>query len=344
MPVQPGFGLLSGLAEGVKQGLITYQTQQNINQQRQMTGAMHGLVQDPNGNWTPSPLLQKKQAAEGLLADKTMREEDPSNPYAASVIENYNRKGVSVPEGSSAKDAKDYGQKILEARARGDMTGDRMERQRRSREMSQANRSWDAQFGVNSPVSMRLDGVVRMNNLIAAAERGEIATTEQFLNRANAEVTALETGRNSFPLGSQERTELESGAAELRSLVNKWAGEQKGTDLRPHLAELKANMADMSGSYMDQAERRAQQMESGATDYGYDVVRQKHDTLKKQYGKALGHWGHQPTGLVSPGAIPEQMQPLQGGPHPHDNEAVAWAKKNPKDPRSAQILKANGFK
>lgn len=64
MPIDSNLGLLSGLAEGLKQGLLTYQTMQNIRQQRQMTGAMHGLEQDENGNWVPNAATKTKLAAE----------------------------------------------------------------------------------------------------------------------------------------------------------------------------------------------------------------------------------------------------------------------------------------
>lgn len=306
----PGYGLLSGLADGLKQGLITYNTQNNIRQQRQMEGAIHGLVQDPGGNWGPTPLLQKQQQAQGLMADAQIRDNDPSSPLAAETASKFQQQGILPLSGASHAEQMKYGEGLLTKKFGAGLSNDRMEGMRASREKTQANRGWDKEFGGASPISMRLEGAVRMKNLIGAAQRGEIATTEQFMARANAEMTALETGKNNFALGSQERTEMENGAAQVRGVINKWLGEQKGTDLRKNIAELSANIDDMTGSYMDQAERRAGQMEEGATDYGADVIHSKHEKMKQQYTKALGHWGYQPSGVQSPGAIPEQSQPL----------------------------------
>lgn len=45
-------------------------------------------------------------------------------------------------------------------------------------------------------------------------------------------------------------------------------------------------------------------------------------------------------GMMTPATANASAAPIP--PHPQDSEAVAWAKANPKDPRSAQILDLNG--
>jgi hypothetical protein len=40
---------------------------------------------------------------------------------------------------------------------------------------------------------------------------------------------------------------------------------------------------------------------------------------------------------------PQAEAAVSGGAHPQDDEAIKWAKSNPRDPRAAAILKANGM-
>lgn len=76
----PNYGLISGLADGLKQGLLTYQNQKNIQQQRQMEGAMHGLEQDENGNWNPGPAKQAELQAMQLKNADLAAGYDSSSP------------------------------------------------------------------------------------------------------------------------------------------------------------------------------------------------------------------------------------------------------------------------
>lgn len=186
---------------------------------------------------------------------------------------------------------------------------DRVERMRQSRETNQANQAWGRQFGSSSPNTMRLEGAARIMNLIKAAEGGEVKTTKQFLGRLNAEVTALETGKSNFALGSQERTEYDSFIADLNNLKTKMSGMPENTDMRGIISDVKANMQDMSSSYMEAMERQAQQMEEGATDYGYPAIQKKHGLLKKQYSSVFGQWGR-PNGMMG-GMIPPTAGPSQ---------------------------------
>ncbi len=118
----PNYGLLSGLAEGLKQGLLTYQTTKNIQTQRQMEGAMHGLEQDENGDWKPNAAKQAQMQLEqaqtersqhGLLPDSS--ESASARGFARGSIQQSNP-GMSpdqlnsmVPDTMSAQDVKDYG-------------------------------------------------------------------------------------------------------------------------------------------------------------------------------------------------------------------------------------------
>lgn len=49
------------------------------------------------------------------------------------------------------------------------------------------------------------------------------------------------------------------------------------------------------------------------------------------------------TPAPAPAAVPAAAAPTAAANHPQDAEAVAWAKANPQDPKSAEILKLNGL-
>jgi hypothetical protein len=92
-----------------------------------------------------------------------------------------------------------------------------------------------------------------------------------------------------------------------------------------------------------------------------EVSRKTHENFKKtmeEQKKRVQSAGVNPDDVIYPGGVfqdlddyftktaPPAAKPVIAGPakpHPQDNEAVTWAKQHPKDPRSAAILKVNGF-
>lgn len=325
-----GNGAIAGIGEGIKNGLITGMTLANARQNQNMAMALNGLTKDQDGNIIPTESKQKELQAKGLLADQTIRESDPNSPLAKATGDFYKSQNFTVPEGMSYGEQKSLVEPLATAKAKGIIAGDlksqsfehsdrQFDERNNKQDARNAQKQWTQQFGVSSPIIQRLEGSNRILNLIKAGESGQIQTTKQFLNRANAEVSALETGKNNFALGSQERTELESSAADLRAILNKVFNEQKGTDLSAQLKELKANMLDMSNSYMDNADRIAVQMETGAPDAGTEALKKKHEALKNQYSQVFGHWGSQGHGLI--GQAPGQA--LQ-----QDPQIAAFANQN----------------
>lgn len=81
----------------------------------------------------------------------------------------------------------------------------------------------------------------------------------------------------------------------------------------------------------------------------YEVSRTKAGMVVQQFRDIAQAGGHDAS-LIIPRDVEEALAPRQGQQqstqavsHPQDSEAVNWARQNPNDPRSAQILKANGL-
>lgn len=306
-----GRGIFNGLLNGLKEGFITAQNVANIKNQQRMQELALGVKKDPTtGDFSYTPEKQQEIAAHQAQYKQTIAESTPDSDVAKASSEALGSAGYKVPAGLSYTQQKGLIEPLVlgkykiqaaaaAAGARNEHQDAMLEKRLRSTQEGGAQTAWKGQFGATAPTTQRLEGASRILNLIQAGEEGKIATTKQFLNRANAEVSALETGKNNFALGSQERTELESSAADIQALLNKVFNKQEGTDLGPALKELKANMHDMSDSYMDQAERTATQLEEGAPEYGAESLKKKHGLMKQQYQKVFGHWGRQePHGLV----------------------------------------------
>ncbi len=104
-------GLLGGIAEGLKQGLISYQTMKGIqhqNQQLQMMGAEHGLVQDQSGNWTPSPDAQVERQAKAAENRQKIEALDPNSASNQNLYAGVKSiTGVDLPKGLVGPQIKD---------------------------------------------------------------------------------------------------------------------------------------------------------------------------------------------------------------------------------------------
>lgn len=122
----PNYGLLSGLAEGVKQGLLTYQNTKNIQHNQQMEELMTGYQKDENGNLTPTPgkqlELQAKQTQNQGLIDAS----NPQSQYSSGMAQ---RRGVlahagnpNIPE-NAFEGTSDVQQKELENLSKPDISG-----------------------------------------------------------------------------------------------------------------------------------------------------------------------------------------------------------------------------
>lgn len=105
----PNFGLFEGIANGVNQGLLTYQNQKNIQHQRKMEGLMNGIQTDEQGN--PQGLMPWKQAqqqAETAKNNAMTAQYTPDSPYMqANAAEQATKLRENTPGGDLTKSISD---------------------------------------------------------------------------------------------------------------------------------------------------------------------------------------------------------------------------------------------
>lgn len=357
------YGFINNIATGIKEGLIAEQTakknawdqqqlelanqrnQQQQDFQNQLSLKTHGLIKTDSG-LQDDPERQLEEQLKGKQTQSGLDELDPdseTSQRAYGFLKNSMesaKKGssMSLPEKMSGAQVKEmmplvktdiggvYG--LLGKQA----SEDSKEKSLDSREKMQAQRQWNGQLGDSSQAIQRLNGATRINDLMDAAERGELKTNQALLGQLNAEISRLETGSQSPALGQAEKTELNSFAAQLGALKDKMSSNVSSVDLKPQIDQIRAVNNNLAKSYVQQAEGAANTLEQGATDSQLEVFKAKHEGLKNRY-----------KGLIAPSA------PSSKTLAPEDQQAISWANANKesKDPSTAQkaiqILKIHGM-
>lgn len=158
-----------------------------------------------------------------------------------------------------------------------------------SRETMQAERMF-----LNDPVNKtyipRLDGAIKIVNLIDAAQRepDKIKSNKALLGQLNAEIGRLETGSQSPALGAQEKTEMHDTAAALRDYYDTLTGNVTGVDLSAKYNQARGMISDLSKSYQDQIDARNEVIKAGATPAQQAVFDAKISAYKKGVADRIG--------------------------------------------------------
>ena len=302
------YGMLNNMAQGIREGLIQYQTMKNNNRQNQMFNLSHGIQDGENGlEFTPE-MQEKRQAEKGILAQKVAesqraaREEVPDSPESKTMREFYKQYG-QVPEGMSAAQLKSgsgiigtgyKAEKASEAmEKRMGMMEERFNRGLDSKETMKGDSSWNNDKTMNTYIP-RLDGAKKILNLITAARQpGEsgVKSNQAVLGQLNAEISRLETGSQAPGLHSAEKTEMESSAAKLRNIYDTLSGKVSNVDLGDKFDQAEAMVKDLGRSYMNQIDDRAEILKATSNANLKEVYSLKHDQTQKRYRDRFGFWG-----------------------------------------------------
>lgn len=192
---------------------------------------------------------------------------------------------------------------------------------------------------------------------------GDISKRAQGAQRLKA--LALKTNGEIKNLTDQEQTELAMGAAAMlapggvasdskiahlvpqsavgdwKSFLSYWKNQPEGKDQQDftkRILETINREADVSKSQMDEIRNRRLVYGEGLKKLApdrYQMIVDKYGMSEQPQGLVSKSQAVEPKGLVAPKAVAIKQ-------HPQDDEAIAWAKANPKDPRAIEILKANG--
>lgn len=337
------YGLLEGLSEGANSFLNAYQTTKNINYQRNLQNLVSGVQQDPNTgqlDYTPAKKLEiQSQAAhaQGLL--------DQSNPTSTFSTQMATRRGAlahagnpNIPE-NSFEGLPDTGQKELEGLAKPDISGqfgllgkqqmaqviqnrsDQSMAQRQQRNQMSANTQYSKEMG---GTEAQLLSANRVNALIQGIDAGKLQSTPQLKSDLSAALAQMLNAGKPATVYGMSNQEFDSAYGRAQRGMQFLTGTTGNSMTQPQLDQLKKDVNALAGEYQKQREVKYNAFKQGLPSQVTGGLDQRYQTFTGGVGQDMNK------GMMKDG-------------HPQDSEAVQWAKANPKDPRAAAILKANGM-
>jgi len=351
----PNGGLLNGLAEGLKQGLITYQTTKNMQQQKQMQMLMAGIQQNPEtGAMELNPLKQQQQQAQALAAQRQMDELNPESEVSqklggirGQLLHHANPKAdADLFAGTSAAD-----QREIDPLVKSDVSGQYgllkqlynpiTQVKQGQLDVARDNQASSAVDKITNDSQLkshvqRVQGADRILGQLDAAKSGKIVDTNQLLNDINTEYVNLLTGSNNSALGKQERTEYTTMAGNLAATLQKIKGSPESINSPEILNQLETQVRDLKANYQNQIKARGKMLQRSYS-HNPNATQAQQEKIAEMSNQFGGGQEDSPQGLML-GARSAQV-----ASHPQDAAAVQWAKANPNDPRAAAILKANGL-
>lgn len=300
------FGLLSGIAQGLNQGVQAYQEEKRNRWNRNLQQGLlqeHGMNIDPNTGevsmlpWKREQVANEQQkysadsplSIRGRAARKAIY--DKYNPELSKALDGMSEAEMQEHDKGLAAKYMTGEQGLLGKQQMTSMMGQRLDLQGQ-RMTNQVNQNANAAVQNDktlTPYIQRADGAKKVLNLIQAGRRGEFATNKALLGQLNAEIARLETGSQSPGLGQSEKTEMESASANLRALYDKATSGVSAVDLEPQFKQAEGMVKDLGKSYAAQIDSRMQTIKSGQLPQAQSVIDQKHKQLLEPYAKTFGY-------------------------------------------------------
>lgn len=368
----PNYGLLGGMASGIKEGLVAYQTTQNIQRQNQMQNLLSGVQKDGDGNLQFTPEMQQQRQLQNQATQSQAKEFDPNSEesqgaraYAKSTT------GQDLPDTVTAHQIKEYspyGVGMLKnqgligsAQVKADASTDNAQTSAdakagaaaagsdRHAASSQDKVFHDVQSMVESARGNK--SVQQAESDLYAAKKFESLTNlygdPNKLNPQQVQLAASEIGKiaqggsptESELKGLNQDTIPKTLASAAQYFTNSPSAANQGKFIQAMQDYTTALRGDAQGIV---SERYGRIIESNKNGMGPD----HYQDMQKQYINRFNPSGQNaPAQGSGQGLLGSQAQGQQSAqaPHAQDSAAVQWAKSNPNDPRSAAIMKANGL-
>jgi hypothetical protein len=335
------YGLMGGIGQGIERGLLAYQKQKQLNRDNQIQNLVSGVEEDENGNIKASAGLLAKQKAQEAQSRGLLESQDVTSERSRHYTQALQKAGLPVPDKLSEAQLKEL-QPIYLSKIKGDQAKDlankRMsfQEQRLGLQEGKEARSAAAKDSLLNQYNQRLDGAAKVLDLIHSAQSGKpdkVVSNQALLGQLNAEVSRLETGSQNPGLGQGEKTELLDRKAQLQALIDSWTGNPQDAVSPENLEAAGKLVKELSSSYKKGIKARFEFLKGGSTDKQKKIFDDKMSSTEKSYSPRVGSFNE---------AAPQQQPQAQA--HPQDEPAIAWARANPNDPRSAKILQANGVR
>ena len=334
----PNYGLIQGLANGLKEGLVTYQTMSNLKHQQKMQELAAGVTRNPQtGELEPTPESLLKRQAESAKNQQEIDMRNPESDLSKRVVgagrglleSSQAGAGQALPENMSAAEFKEIspivksdmsGQYGLLGRQ---MTGQRIDRrlgmQQENMQMK-ANKDYSNEVGPAEKQLYNANRVLEISNKIGT---GDLQSTKQLRADLSSALAQMLSGGKPATVYGMQHQDFDSLYARAQNAQQFLSGTTGDTMTPQQLNQLKKDVKALRDEY---ALQHKQQYESFKEGLGDSVV----PKLDNRFNKVRST-------VLAPHAETEVKS------HPQDSAAVQWAKSNPSDPRSAAILKANGL-
>lgn len=154
------------------------------------------------------------------------------------------------------------------------------------RERNSAQKNYDKEIG---PVKQAFEASTRFNGLLDAANSGKLVPTAQLLNQLTEDQAKLVSGKSNYAEGSAQRLAIDNYAQRMEALKQKISGEPAGFLSKATAKQLKDESNVLVNEYMNQADSIRDQLSNG-TPRQVQAVNERHEAVKKTYGKRFGGW------------------------------------------------------
>lgn len=336
----PDYGLMQGLAEGLKSGLDSYNSAKKYNDDKAQKDKLYnlqllkaGYEEDPSkqGGLVPS----KDNTAYGeTIRGAALQNYKLANPNATDEdVEKALPHGL-LPEqykefGNMVKPALTYQGQNARAKSYSDVGHERNQMTGKGlalRENNSANAINKQVYG--DPVVKATD--MQQNSISKGMQQldsKDKPITNQMLNEIQADYANALTGGRQAAQGTihdQQMQTMQAKAANLKQYIT-GAPEQAATP--EQIKYFKTAFNELRSLNQQIRESRVNSLTAGSeAAYGN----------QGSFGKVIGNLKQNANGQ---GLIPQSTPQVS----PEDQQAIDWAQGNPKDPRAQQILKMHGM-
>lgn len=199
-----------------------------------------------------------------------------------------------------------------------------------------ANNAYDTNIG--KKYEDRLDAANRVKILLGNAMNGQLIPSENLGQQLATDINVLQAGHSSVSGTQHSRPNTLFG--KVGQLVHFASGDATPAITQSDLGQMLKETDMLYGEIGTQHQNKFNSWVKGQPQEVRPMLVDRFNTSRQQYFPGGGGDASQPSGgSPMPGS---NAQAGTFSPHPQDSDAVTWAKSNPKDPRSAQILKMNG--
>lgn len=313
------YGLMQGLAEGIKSGLDSYQSARKYNDEKTMkdklynlqllqSGYKQGVNENGESGLIPTPQKTAELNLNKLKQQSETEELTPDTPQANALGGLLREQLVKTHKGykpeqinaliTPHQSAKAYKEQLglikpeismqsafdaaaMRAGPLGDMANTRKDAQTEKAVNDVVN---DKQLANHI---QRISGANRIQSQMEAAAQGKFVDTKQLLGDINAEYTNLLTGSSNPAASKQEQTSYRTAAEGLSGMLQQLSANPQSINSPGIMKQLAAQVEDLKGNYQDALEIRGKSLKrtyphnSDATKAQSDKV----DELISTYGR-----------------------------------------------------------